>query len=103
MDNVHHHDSDEALAPPCRPHIRHGKPPPGVQRNGGRPRLDVLGSAIKYCVPPYEGASLSAHHQRLVHEAKAVAEKHGGIRTGLSPVEGFVETAEKLLGLWDDH
>ncbi len=65
--------------------------------------LDVLGSAIKYGVPPYEGASLSARHQRLVHEAKAVAEKHGGIRTGLSPVEGFVETAEKLLGLWNDH
>lgn len=65
--------------------------------------LDVLGSAIKYGVPPYEGASLGGHHQQLVDDAKAVAEKHGGIRAGLSPVEGFVETAEKLLGLWNDH
>jgi hypothetical protein len=63
--------------------------------------LDVLGSGIKYGVPPYEGAKLGAQHQRLVDEANAVAEKHGGIREGLSPIEGFVETAEKLLGLWN--
>lgn len=65
--------------------------------------LDVLGSAIKYGVPPYEGASLSAHHQQLVDEATAVVERHGDVRAGLSPVEGFVEIAEKLLGLWTDH
>jgi hypothetical protein len=64
--------------------------------------LDVLGSAIKYGVPPYEGATLGTHHQMLVDKAKAVTEKHGGIRAGLSPVEGFIETAEKLLGLWKD-
>lgn len=65
--------------------------------------LEVLGNAIKYGVSPYEGASLSAHHQQLVDEATAVAEKHGGVRAGLSLVEGYVEIAEKLLGLWTHH
>ena len=64
--------------------------------------LDVLGNAIKYGVPPYEGAPLEIQQQRLLEQAEAVVQKHGGGRIGLSPVERCIETAEKLLGLWTD-
>jgi hypothetical protein len=65
--------------------------------------LGVLGNGIKYGVPPYEGASLDTHHQQLVEEASAVTETLGGIRPGLSLVEGFIEAADKLIGTWSER
>ncbi|MBN3761230.1 hypothetical protein [Burkholderia sp. Ac-20365] len=64
--------------------------------------LGTLGNAIKYAVPPHEGASLDLAQQAWVDRAIAVATKYGGIRDGLTPVEGFVETAEKLIGIFAD-
>ncbi len=64
--------------------------------------LDVLGNAIKYCVPPYEGADLDAAQQARLEQAETVIAKHGGGRENLTPVERCIETAEKLLGLWAD-
>lgn len=64
--------------------------------------LDVLGNAIKYCVPPYHGAALDLQQQGHLERAEAIIQKHGGGRVGLSPVERCIETAEKLLGLWAD-
>jgi len=63
--------------------------------------LDLLGNAIKYCVPS-SGESMSSRQRELMEKAEAVIAKHGGARIGLYPVERCIETAEKLLGLWAD-
>lgn len=64
--------------------------------------LDVLGNAIKYGVPRYEGADLDMMQRDWLAKAQVIIAKHGGARADLSPVEQCVETAEKLLGLWSD-
>jgi hypothetical protein len=47
-----------------------------------------------------ETAYLSLTQRDWIERAEAVTVKHGGVRHGLLPLEGFIETAEKLLGLW---
>lgn len=64
--------------------------------------LDILGNAIKNCVPPFPGAELDAQRQLQLAAAEAVIAKHGGGKAHLSTIERAIETSEKLLGLWAD-
>ncbi len=61
--------------------------------------LDILGNAIKGCIPTYDG-QLDPLQLELMEAAQAVIQKHGGGREGLSPIEQCIEAAETLLGLW---
>lgn len=63
--------------------------------------LNILGNAIKFAVQAREGAQLDLLQQDRLERGLVVAVKHGGIRPGLPPVEGYIETAKRLLGIWE--
>lgn len=64
--------------------------------------LAVLGDAIKYGVPAYEGAPVDHNQEEHLTKARAIIAKHGGGDPRHSVIEQSISTAEKLLGLWVD-
>lgn len=63
--------------------------------------IAALGDAIKYGVSPYEGAPVSTMQQRHLDEAQTIIAKHGGGDPRRSIIEQAIDTAEKLIGIWD--